>query len=460
MQRQDNPLQSRVLGRKELLTGLLSLCIGWGTVLAGPYSDALDDPANDHDAPVPGFVGPHGPGKARLSDGGGGFQNEDNYVNPIFFDWASSVVDYSPAPGVAPGWMDESKALGEVTGESFDVASLGDLDDPANAPDGVDPNDPDDDHGFIGIDEPGSITLHFSDPIVDLTGADFVLFENGLLATFDTGGVGIGGIFAELAYVEVSSNGTDFTRFNSATLNDEPVNTYGTIDPTDVHNLAGKHVNSSGDSWGTPFDLADVGLSSISYIRVVDIPGSGDFVDGSGDPIYDSWPTSGSGGIDIEAVGSISTRTTFATWPQLGNLPTDQRGESDDPDRDGLTNLEECALGLLPWSIDNRADVVRLELVEQAGETAAEITFVRDERLTDVVYEVCVSTDLKNWIVIARSSSGQPCQGVGSYAPEIAESSAGEIASIGVLRRVRVRDVVTTEQVGKRFLQLKIIRQP
>ena len=49
-----------------------------------------------------------------------------------------------------------------------------------------------------------------------------------------------------------------------------------------------------------------VDLNDINYIKIVDIPGSGDFFDSEGNPIYDAWVTWGSGGVDLEAVGAIN----------------------------------------------------------------------------------------------------------------------------------------------------------
>ena len=97
-----------------------------------------------------------------------------------------------------------------------------------------------------------------------------------------------------------------------------------------MHNLAGKHPNANGICEGTPFDLDDlvghpsvvdglVDLNHIYYVRIVDIPGSGDFSDeaqtaidpNTGEyytaphPIYDQWPTIGSGGFDLEAIGVL-----------------------------------------------------------------------------------------------------------------------------------------------------------
>ena len=47
---------------------------------------------------------------------------------------------------------------------------------------------------------------------------------------------------------------------------------------------------------------------------LVDIPGTGQFFDSTGWPIYDPSVTEGSGGFDLEAVGAISVPMTFAAW--------------------------------------------------------------------------------------------------------------------------------------------------
>ena len=256
------------------------ICAATPPLAAGPYSAALNDPANPHDAPVPGFTGPHGIGKARLVAGLDDdyqpiYQNPANHVNPLFFAWPENVVEYMPSEFVTNDFADPGRALGPVTGDNFDVVSLGDL-------------------GAAAIaagDPPGSLTLEFPKPLHDLTGADFVVFENGHISQYDAGGAGEGHVFAELAHVEVSGDGVNFVRFPSVSLNPplqalpEPLGTaYASLDTTKVRNLAGKHVNSYGDSWGTPFDLGDVGLETVTHVRIVDIPGNGSFQDGVWQP--------------------------------------------------------------------------------------------------------------------------------------------------------------------------------
>ena len=407
-----------------------------GGLLAGPYSAGWNDPVNTADAPVPGFTGPDGIGGARIADGSGGFLHPRNYVNPLFLGWAATVEDYSPAPNVSGAWADETFALGPVTGDNFDIVSLGDL----NA------------SQISGGAPPGSITLHFVNPIRNLTGADFTVFENALIE------IGSGGVFGELGYVEASSDGVNFVRFPSASLTPGAVGAYGTFDPTNVFNLAGKHVNGNGESWGTPFDLAAVGLSSASYIRIVDIPGSGAFHDSANRPIYDAWVTFGSGGLDLEAVGAISRAITFDQWQTVRGLAGAQRGAAVDVDRDGVPNFLEYAFARLP----DRADETPAPATTEIAAGRLVITFTRDERASDLVYEVQAANDpaANAWTTIAQSTAGAPTVAAGAFTPSIVETNASAIASVGVLRKVRVADVQTVAGNSRRFLRVKVTSIP
>lgn len=153
-------------------------------------------------------------------------------------------------------------------------------------------------------DSPGYLTVRFPTGIGNGSGADFAVFENG----FEFGPAGRG-LFAEYAYVEVSTNGNDFARFPSISFNEGPLSgsrAFGSYDSTGVYNLAGKHAVG----YGTPFDLGELNddplvagglldLNNIQYVRLSDIPGSGAFVDSLGNPIYDNWLSTGSGGFDF-----------------------------------------------------------------------------------------------------------------------------------------------------------------
>ena len=250
-------------------------------------------------------------------------------LNPIFRGWASGFRDYIPADDEWSGssvFNDPTKALGPVTGDSVgDIVSLGDMD----------------------IDEieqgmqPGQITLTFDEPLRNGSGYDFVVFENAFMSIHSTtGGSMSGQMLAELAYVEISSNGIDFVRFDSVSLTPEPVGPYGTIETGNVYNLAGKHPNANGVCTGTPFDLQEIAdhpdvvsglvdIDDIKYVRIIDVPGTGDFSDNatmqinpntwpdldfyeSAHPVYDMWLSWGSGGFDLEAVGVLNEQRLSA----------------------------------------------------------------------------------------------------------------------------------------------------
>jgi len=174
--------------------------------------------------------------------------------------------------GVTSTFQTPDKALGVATGNVNDIVSLG---------------------------EKGTITLTFAAPIQNRAGWDFAVFENGFSDTF-----------LELAFVEVSSNGTDFVRFENRSLTETAVSEFGGLDPTDVSGLAGKYRIG----YGTPFDLSDLALSeavidgrlnlsAVTHVRVVDIAGDGTLDDSGANPIYDPYPTQNSAGFDLEAVG-------------------------------------------------------------------------------------------------------------------------------------------------------------
>ncbi|MBE0647680.1 MAG: T9SS type A sorting domain-containing protein [Bacteroidales bacterium] len=163
------------------------------------------------------------------------------------------------------------------------------------------------DNFVISIGDRGVATLTLPAPMYDSTGPDFAVFENGF-----------GDEFLELGYVEVSSNGLDFVRFPSVSLTPETpqVVTFGTLNATHIHNLAGKYRVF----YGTPFDLNDlkdsvaVDISAITHIRIVDVGGcilSGyQSFDSQGHVINDPWPTPfNTGGFDLDAVGIIHIET-------------------------------------------------------------------------------------------------------------------------------------------------------
>ena len=192
--------------------------------------------------------------------------------DPALIGWADEYQAYKPGTDVDPAWQTPEYALGPAVGSSFDVVSLG---------------------------RGGSIILTFDPPFENGEGWDFAVFENSF-----------NDFNLELAFVEVSSNGTDFVRFDAVSLTPDPVSGYGSIDTTLINNIAGKFRQG----YGTPFDLSDLSqtsavqtgildLSRISCIRIVDIVGDGRDEDAFGHVIYDPYPTVGSAGFDLDAIG-------------------------------------------------------------------------------------------------------------------------------------------------------------
>ena len=323
---------SRQFGNSGLFILLYSLVIFCGIgpeALAGPYSDGISDE----------------------SSGGDGIRYNDQRI----VGWASGCSGERPAYASFGTWAD---AIGPAPALTNDVVSLGDG---------------------------GWALLTFDIVIADGPGPDLAVFENAIQMGSN--------VFAELGFVEISSDGTNFARFPSYSLtgNEEPmpgdvdrdgyvgesdlntiisnwgktpaarqqgdlsedgtvegtdysevisywgtrlVGAFDTIDPTDIHNLAGKHVNNMGTWLGTPFDLADlhdhagvlsglVDLSDINYVRIIDAVGNGSTFDSQGNPIYDPYPTNfAAGGFDLDAVAVLNTAAPepHADVPEPGTM--------------------------------------------------------------------------------------------------------------------------------------------
>lgn len=152
--------------------------------------------------------------------------------------------------------------------------------------------------GVVVLGSGGSITLDMGEPFANTAGADFAVWENGLSGSDGT-------LFAELGFVEVSSDGESFARFPVSSERQDPVGGYDTvfgyIDPDQYSGFAGLHPVRT----GTAFDLtkleevpltgddstAAVNLSAIRYVRILDVIGDGRERDTHGRRIYDPYPT-------------------------------------------------------------------------------------------------------------------------------------------------------------------------
>ena len=250
-----------------------------------------------HAGPYPGAAGSTGSDAIPADD-------------PSIIAWATSVAHHLPGSALALGFGDYPEAgLGWANGMARDGTP--------------------DCGATVSLGRGGQVTVTFPQPVADRPGADFAVFEN----SFDDN-------FLELAYVEVSADGTNFVRFPTTSLTQQPVGPFDPtgVDPTDIDGFAGKHRAG----FGTPFDLADIGLATATHIRLVDTVGGGPAqdTDSHGNPVNDPYPTDISSGFDLDAVAVLHTLTPYETWAaETGDL----QDPNADPDRDGAPNLLEFA---------------------------------------------------------------------------------------------------------------------
>lgn len=152
---------------------------------------------------------------------------------------------------------------------------------------------------IVSLGDGGVAVLKFNQPIQNGEGYDFAVFENGFQ-------VGLS-YFLELAHVEVSEDGVNYTRFPSESLTDTSyqINNFSYLNPVHIHNLAGKHQAP----YGTLFDLDELGLDQVTHIRLIDVVGSVDTLgsrDSEGRVINDPWPSPfESAGFDLDAVAVV-----------------------------------------------------------------------------------------------------------------------------------------------------------
>lgn len=225
-------------------------------VLAGPYAPPAGQPGSDAIAGT----------------------------SPLFTEWASGYTDFTRGP------MDIANPQNGPASFGSPSAALG----------------ASDKTGVVSLGDGGSITLTFDTPIADGAGADFAVFENGF-----------GDSFLELAFVDVSSDGVDFFRFPSVSLTQTAtqIGGFGSLDATDLFNLAGKYRAG----FGTPFDLSDLAgvspllnINDIRYVRVTDVIGTINPLyashDSLGNIVNDPYSSPfASGGFDLDAVGVLHT---------------------------------------------------------------------------------------------------------------------------------------------------------
>ncbi len=228
--------------------------------------------------------------------------------DPAFVGWATGIV------------FTRGEPLGTYDGSPDDV--LGNTD------------------GYVSLGNGGIATVTFARPIRNGPGFDLAVFEN---------------TWNELAFVEVSSNGTDFFRFPSVSLMPEGPSQSSILDPTALYNFGGKY-----GALGSPFELDEMvgvdpllNVDRVTHVRIVDVIGdiSSPDVDHdsqghvinergggatSGPPagfdltrvgvFYEQYPPTLA---DIDKTGPVNTDITFTT-SDFGDAPhfSDPEGES------------------------------------------------------------------------------------------------------------------------------------
>ncbi len=219
----------------------------------------------------------------------------------IFTSWAINCI-------VERGFIniedtEQTYTQGDVTSN---YAFFGNNTDATGEPDGT---------GVVSLGDGGFAVLTFNKPIMNGEGADFAVFENGFQLQSPPYQY-----FLELAFVEVSTNGTDYVRFPSISLtqSENQIGNFGQLDPTKIHNFAGKYIAN----YGTPFDLEDlsgnplIDVNNINYIKIIDVIGdindSYAQYDSNGNKINDPWSTPyASCGFDLDAVGIIHSNNNI-----------------------------------------------------------------------------------------------------------------------------------------------------
>jgi len=188
--------------------------------------------------------------------------------------YASSVVSFEPGDGAGFG---EDKLPDVVLGPphgggeqagSLDVLSLG---------------------------KGGSIVLGFEPyAIVDGDGADLVVFENAFWPGGDPSAV-----FAEPGQVSVSDDGEEWHAFPCDDAGDGAGHFAGCagVTPTEKYDAKTLVPLDPALSGGDAFDLADLGLERVRFVKITDRSNAG---------------TAPSAGFDLDAVGVVSAERTDA----------------------------------------------------------------------------------------------------------------------------------------------------
>ncbi|MES2705698.1 MAG: hypothetical protein V4726_03755 [Verrucomicrobiota bacterium] len=143
-----------------------------------------------------------------------------------------------------------------------------------------------------------------------------------------------------------------------------------------------------------------------------------------------------------QPVGAYDGWRAAAFGSSMDSTPVS--GDNADPDGDGIVNLMEYALGLIPV----RADAPPLFLAPDAPLT---VSLTRSSLVTDCVLILESTSDLAaaDWTPVARSSAGNPFESLQSGVT-ITESATGTVRTVSL--------IVPPASTGRLFLRISVIR--
>ena len=143
---------------------------------------------------------------------------------------------------------------------------------------------------------------------------------------------------------------------------------------------------------------------------------------------------------------TVTVQQTFAQWAAAAGVPGGQSGAADNPDRDGLTNLQEWAFFGNPNVADTAAHLPGVVLTPVAGSKFLEITFPVRKFAANLAYSVEASATLLagDWTVIWTSAQGFAVPAVTAAADQSDRTI------------VTVRDTAGSPAAGRRFLRARV----
>ncbi len=199
--------------------------------------------------------------------------------------WGDEVIEYLSGDNLSDGFDLQESALGTP---SFDQEGYSDVRLAYEQ--------------TLSLGAGGEVIIELKQSISNQMGPDLAIFENSF-----------NGSFIEYAWIEVSSDGESFVRFPNYYFAQQALGSFDErADIQDIglagHSMAGQ---------GVGFDLTQlthypevrlgqVDLNQIRFVKVVDIVGDGEARDTLMSPIYDPYPTQGSAGFDLDAIGGLT----------------------------------------------------------------------------------------------------------------------------------------------------------